>query len=86
MKESVLQRQTIAHLQKMGYLVNKITLCSMNGWPDLEAHRKGKTIFIEVKTTSTKTNPLQDFRHAQIRKDGFFIFVIHSIADLALLQ
>ena len=86
MKESILQKLTIAHLQKLGYLVNKIILCTLNGWTDIEAYRKGKVIFVEVKTDHTEPNPLQLFRHEQIMNMGFKVFIIYNVADLDILS
>lgn len=86
MTESELQDLTRKHLMKNGWLVNKIIQSSNNGWPDLEAYKKGEVIFVEVKKPGELNNdPLQLFRQDQLRRMGFKVFIILNITDLAIL-
>jgi Holliday junction resolvase len=76
--ESKLQAKIIHDLKSEGWLVNKIMLCSNQGWPDVEAYRQRRIIFIEVKSKGKKAAPLQEYRHKQLRDQGFEVYVIDS--------
>jgi hypothetical protein len=56
----------------------KIKLCSLNGWPDQQAHKNKKTVFLEIKDKGKKADPLQDYRHRQLRAQGFAVFTIDT--------
>lgn len=77
--ESVVQRKIIAHYEALGYIVVKISLCNINGFPDLMLLKNGVARFIEVKRPGGKPRPLQLYRHQQLRDAGFRVDVIdHS--------
>lgn len=76
--ESEVQTSVIKHYEKDGWIVNKIIQCTNNGWPDLECHKNGSTIFIECKATGEKCQPLQLFRHACLTEAGFKVLVIDT--------
>jgi len=76
MLESKIQSRVVTVYEANGWLVNKIIQCTNNGWPDLECHRDGITLFIECKAPGEKCSPLQLYRHAQLRKAGFTVLVI----------
>lgn len=82
MRESQLQSQIINLLEKEGWLVVKIIQTNKNGWPDLQIHRFGITIFIEVKTEKGKLSKLQEYRHKQLQDAGFYVFTIHTLNQL----
>lgn len=77
--ESIIQRETIKHYEKQGWLVVKIIQTTMNGWPDLQCHRNGVTLFIECKSENGRLSPLQLYRHAQLREQGFEVLVINTL-------
>jgi hypothetical protein len=82
MRESQIQTRIKLSLEKAGWLVVKIIQTSQNGWPDLQAHKDGKTLFIECKTTTTKPTDLQLYVHNKLRKQGFEVIVARSTDDL----
>jgi hypothetical protein len=59
----------------------KVILCSENGWPDIQAFKNGKTLFIEAKKPGEKASPLQLYRHDKLRLQGFEVYVIDSIEE-----
>jgi Holliday junction resolvase len=71
MLESAIQTKIKKYLEREGWMVVKCIQMSLNGWPDLQAHKDGTTIFIECKQPGKKATPLQLFRHEQLRKKGF---------------
>lgn len=78
MKESDIQRKIIEYLTKNGYYAVKIIQTNKNGWPDIQAHKDGKTIFIEVKSEKGKVSELQKYRHEELKKNGFQIIITTS--------
>jgi Holliday junction resolvase len=82
MKESVIQSQVIKYLEKIGWYVVKIIQTNKNGWPDLQAHKDGVTIFVEVKSEKGKVSQLQQYRHKQLSDAGFKVLVIYSLKQI----
>lgn len=78
-KESIIQRKVISQYEAAGWLVVKIIQCTKNGWPDLQCHRNGVTLFIETKATGGKLSPLQIYRHKQIMEKGFTVLTIDHL-------
>lgn len=76
--ESKLQKKIRLDLEKNGWIVVKIKLCSLNGWPDQQAHKNGRTVFFEIKDKGKKADPLQDYRHQELRWQGFAVFTIDT--------
>lgn len=84
--EGKLQERVRQVLMNRGWLVNKIIQSSCNGWPDIEAYKKGKCIFVEVKAPGElNDDPLQLFRQDQLRRAGFTVYIILSFDDLIYL-
>lgn len=82
MRESQIQSQIIHWLEKEGWLVVKIIQTNKNGWPDLQIHKLGITIFIEVKSENGIVSELQHYRHKQLRDEGFFVIITSSLIKL----
>lgn len=82
MKESEIQQDVIKFFESYGWYVVKVIQSNKNGWPDLQAHKAGITLFIEVKSEKGKVSELQAYRHKQLRNLGFIVLVIHSIPQL----
>lgn len=76
--ESKIQSGVIRSLRMQGYLVVKIGLCSLPGFPDLIALKDGKAKFVEVKRPGERPRPLQEYRHRQLREQGFEVEVIEG--------
>lgn len=86
LKESIVQSKVKAYFESEGWLVVKIIQCTLNGWPDLQLHKAGKTFFIETKTESGKVTPLQEYRHEQLRKQGFEVYVIYNLNEIKYVK
>lgn len=74
--EKSIQSKITQRLKDDGWMVVKIGLCSLPGFPDLMALKDGVARFIEVKQPGKKPRPLQTFRHEQLRKIGFNVEVM----------
>lgn len=82
MLESTIQKKIISKLKKNGWYVNKVILCNNPGHPDIEAYKDNRAIFIEVKQPGCKPTELQLYRHRELRKQGFEVYVMTSDKDL----
>lgn len=78
MRESDIQYDIIKFLESEDWLVVKIIQSNKNGWPDLQAHKAGITLFIEVKSEKGIVSELQKYRHKQLREQGFYVFIVKS--------
>lgn len=74
--ESKVQAKIIKRYKSEGWLVVKIILCNMSGFPDLMCLKDGKVLFIEVKRKGGKPRPLQTFVHNQLESYGFEVLVL----------
>lgn len=74
--ESLIQSRIIKRLEKDGWMVIKLGLTNMPGIPDLLALKDGRARFIEVKRPGEKPRPLQEYRHRQLRENGFDVEVM----------
>lgn len=74
--ESQIQRKIIERYKKQGYIVVKIGLCNLTGFPDLMLLKDGKASFIEVKRPGETPRPLQMFRMQELRDAGFICEVL----------
>ena len=80
MLESKVQRDIMDYLEKLGYLVFKMEVSSGGGYPDLYATRTMKDeFFIETKREGKDAEPLQKYRHRQLRKKGRGVYVFDSL-------
>lgn len=82
MRESIIQKEIIKWLENEGWYVVKIIQTNKNGWPDLQIHADGITIFIEVKSENGKVSELQKYRHKQLQEKGFHIIITSSLNNL----
>lgn len=65
-------------MRRSGWLVVKIILCSVNGWPDVLALRAGEYILLELKSPTKPLKPLQTYVHRLIKKHGGKVYKIDS--------
>lgn len=79
--ESEIQKKTITHFEKLGFFVIKLIQTNVNGIPDLLCIKDGKALFIECKKTGKTAEPLQEYRHEQLRKKGCEVLVIDYICS-----
>jgi Holliday junction resolvase len=78
MLESKIQSNITKRYEKEGWIVIKLIKTTMNGIPDLMCLRNGETLFIEVKRPGKEPGPLQQFRHEELRKQGFDVIILTS--------
>lgn len=64
------------YLEKAGWIVVKINICSMNGFPDLMVMKDGIVFFIETKSEGKTAKPLQQYVHEKLREENFTVHVI----------
>lgn len=74
--ESKIQSRIRDKLTAAGWLVNKLIQTSLNGTPDLIAHKDGRTVYIEAKRPGEKARPLQIHRIEQLKRQGIEAYVI----------
>jgi len=82
LKESIIQKKVSDYFKQRGWLVVKVLQCTLNGFPDLMLLKDGKTFFIETKAENGIVSPLQFYRHEQLIKQGFEVYIIYSLNDL----
>jgi Holliday junction resolvase len=78
MLESKIQNNITNRYQKNGWMVIKLIKTTCSGIPDLMCLRNGITLFIEVKRPGKEPGPLQQFRHEELRKQGFDVIILTS--------
>ena len=77
------QSKIIKYLERHGWYVIKLIQTNKNGIPDLLAIRSGRYIWIEAKRQGKTAEPLQQFRHAELRAHGAEVRTdIYSIDQL----
>lgn len=77
--ETEVQRKIKKRYEARGWFVVRIIQTNRNGWPDLQCHCGGQTVFIETKATGKTASPLQRYVHEQLRKKGFVVYTIDQI-------
>ena len=82
MRESELQKKIKERLMKSGWSVIKLIQTNCNGIPDLMCIRKGRVIFLEVKTEKGIVAPLQLKRIEELNKHEVFAKVVRSVDDI----
>lgn len=80
--ESTIQTLIKKKLEAHGWLVVKILQCTLNGFPDLICFKNKQAVFIECKTISGKPSPLQLYRHDELRKQKFYIFILTDVSEI----
>ena len=73
-------------LERNGWLVVFIMQTNKNGWPDVQAFKNGRCIFIETKLSEKTERPLQTYRHDQLRKQGFEVYVITDKKEFGCIR
>lgn len=76
--ESEIQKRIIKRYSALGYMVVKVELCNLPGFPDLMLLKDGKASFVEVKRPGQRPRPLQQYRLTQLREKGFEAVVMEE--------
>jgi Holliday junction resolvase len=82
--ESKIQANIKARFERAGWMVIKLIQTNCNGIPDLMCLKNGKTIFVEVKQPGREPTELQKYRHAELIKQGFAVYVLTTDKDLII--
>lgn len=85
MRESAVQTKIRKALEKNGWIVVKIILCSKPGWMDLMAFKNEKTVFIETKIPGKRLDPLQQYWRVKLEQEGFIVIKADSLLDIQIL-
>ena len=83
LKESIIQSNTIKAFAKDGWMCIKLIQTNCNGIPDIICLKQGKAVFVECKREGiSEANPLQKYRHQQLRKQGFLVKIINEVNEV----
>lgn len=76
MTESKVQSKIRDKMTASGWLIIKMTVVSLSGFPDLLCLRNGETLFIECKAPGKSATPKQEHIHKVLNHYGFDVYVI----------
>ncbi len=83
MKEYAVERKLIQAVRRSGGLALKFVSPNLNGVPDrLLLFMGGKAAFAEIKAPGQKPRPLQVHRMEQLRRLGFWVYVIDDVEQI----
>lgn len=74
------QDPTMAYARKKGWLAWRMQIIGRNGCPDAFFFRNGQLVMIEFKRPTKTPNPQQLKRHAELKEQGFHVYVIDTYA------
>jgi len=81
--EKVIEKTLVARVKKAKGWAIKMVCTYVSGLPDrLVLIPMGIIFFVEVKSTGKTASPVQKLIHRQLRKLGFKVYVIDTLADL----
>ena len=82
--ERDIERKLVTEVRRLGGACPKLTCPGFGGMPDrLVLLPGGNIAFVEVKAPGKKPRPLQESRHALLRKLGFKVYVLDNPDDIA---
>jgi len=80
--ESSVEQELVAAADAAGGIAVKLNLRGRRGWPDrLVLLPGGVAFFVELKRPGEQAQPLQRHVHNRIRRLGFVVIVVDSVAD-----
>ena len=81
--EKLIEKTLVAEVHKLGGWALKLLCTYVTGLPDRMVLLPGGLIFfVEVKSTGKKPKAVQKLVHEKLRRLGFTVYVIDSLADL----
>lgn len=75
-KEKHLEHALTRAVKTVGGICWKLTCPGTTGVPDRICLKAGRAVFVELKSPGKKPRPIQSRRIAQLRAQGFPVFVI----------
>lgn len=86
MRERTTEIKLMMEIRKRGGMALKFVSPSYSGMPDrLVLLPDGIMAFVEVKAPGRKPRPLQNSRHAMLRKMGFPVFVLDNPENIPVM-
>ena len=77
MREKMIEHKIVMETKARGGMALKFVSPSFSGMPDrLILLPGGRMAFVEVKAPGKKPRPLQEVRHAMLRRLGFSVYVL----------
>lgn len=77
MREKTIEHKLVMETKAWGGMALKFVSPSFSGMPDrLVLLPEGRLAFVEVKAPGKKPRPLQEIRHAMLRRLGFSVYVL----------
>lgn len=77
MREKTIEHKLVMETKARGGMALKFVSPSFSGMPDrLVLLPEGSLAFVEVKAPGKKPRPLQEIRHAMLRRLGFSVYVL----------
>lgn len=76
--EKTVQRKVVKAARDAGWIALKQNPTGTTGYPDYMFLKDGVVRFIEFKSPTGKTSPLQDVRIEELEKQGFSVMVTSS--------
>lgn len=81
MKESDIEKRVCEFAKSHGWEPIKMSSAGRRGMPDRMMMRSGEAFFVEFKTENGRLSSLQELRAAQIKANGFGVYVIRSVSE-----
>lgn len=86
MRERILEVKLVKETRKRGGVALKFVSPSFSGMPDRLVLLPHQVMgFVEVKAPGEKPRPLQESRHAMLRKMGFPVFVLDNSEEIPII-
>lgn len=83
MKEKHLENELKKSVENLGGICWKLVSPGTAGVPDRICLKAGRIVFVELKAPGKKPRAIQNRRMAQLRDQGFQVFVIDSTDGIA---
>lgn len=79
LRESVVEKDTVAHAKKTGWLTFKWKSVNQRGVPDRLFFKDGKLLIVEFKSPGVEAGKQQKLIHGALRFAGFEVHIIDNI-------
>lgn len=79
--ESDIESDICKRAKKRGWVTYKLMRCNINGVPDRIFHRRGYTMYMEIKKPGEHPNEQQKKRHKEIRQQGIPVHLVDNRED-----
>lgn len=80
-READIEADIWRRARSRGWFVAKLMVCNINGMPDRILHRRGYTIYMEMKKVGEPPTRQQTLRHKELRKAGIPVHVVDTRED-----